>query len=232
MLESPIFTSEKGLKVWMWCLLRASWKDREVYFGRSLSKLKAGQFIFGRSSAAEELNLPASTIWSWMKILESDSFIDIKSTTKFSLISVKNWDKYQVDDSEVDNKRKTNEKQTDTNKNSKNSNNKAKALGSKQNYGNPLVSFVLETFKNHFNHYPTDKYPERVAWNLIQRITTITKKRIGGEITDERIKKAVAVFFNWLMTQNGVDKIEKLETAKLKLNIFQETLPDRKEKNA
>jgi len=88
--------------------------------GRKKVLLKRGQFIFGRIKAAQELNMPPSTIWDYMKILESNGCLDISSTSRFSIITIKNWDYYQLVPTGVS---ATNEQQMDTNKNEKNEKN-------------------------------------------------------------------------------------------------------------
>jgi len=88
--------------------------------GRKKVLLKRGQFIFGRIKAAQELNMPPSTIWDYMKILESNGCLDISSTSRFSIITIKNWDYYQSIPAGIPT---TNEQQMDTNKNEKNDKN-------------------------------------------------------------------------------------------------------------
>src|SRR3990167_2049346 len=95
LLDNQIFASEKGLKIWMWCLLKASHKNIEIYLGRKKEQLKAGQFIFGRRAASEELKMSGSTIWWWMNQLRIDTFIDIEKPPKYSIITILNWPKYQ-----------------------------------------------------------------------------------------------------------------------------------------
>ena len=40
LLESPIFENEIALKVWIWCLLKATHKEREQLVGHQLVYLK------------------------------------------------------------------------------------------------------------------------------------------------------------------------------------------------
>ena len=130
LLENPIFNNEKFLKVWVWCLLKASHKEHKRQIGRREISLQPGQFIFGRKAAAEELNIAASSIWAYMLLLKKGKNIDIKSSNKFSIISIVNWDFYQHQeedhDSNADNKWTTDGQQMDTNKNDKNEKNDIK----------------------------------------------------------------------------------------------------------
>ncbi len=123
LLQNPIFTSEKGLKVWIWCLLRSNHQENEVYVGLEKVSVKSGEFIFGRDSASLELGMKPSTVRNWIQALKKDSYVDIKTTSKYSVISIKNWIDYQDVDSQVDNKVKTKQKQSDTDKNVKNEKN-------------------------------------------------------------------------------------------------------------
>jgi hypothetical protein len=120
MLIDPVFSNEKGLKVWIWCLLKANHKEKSLYIGRQKESLESGQFIFGRNKASEELEMSGSTIWWWMSQLEVDRYIDIKKTSKYSVVSILNWKTYQRLDSKVDNRSNHKKQQIDTNKNVKN----------------------------------------------------------------------------------------------------------------
>lgn len=117
--DSIIFSNEKGLKIWIWCLLRAGHKQKSVFLGRSKITLLPGQFVTGSNTMEEELNLGKSTIWYWLRILEKEGQVGIKTTNKYSVITIPNWAKYQ----EVGNKEEADGKQMGTNKNDKNDKN-------------------------------------------------------------------------------------------------------------
>jgi hypothetical protein len=124
LLTKQIFQNEKLLKVWIWCLLKANHKPATVLVGRQQADLKAGQFVFGRNKASEELNMAPSTVWDYMGILKKNQSIDIKSNNKFSVVTLVNWEIYQLNstiaDIKHDNKSTTNQQQINTNKNVKN----------------------------------------------------------------------------------------------------------------
>ena len=125
--ESEIFQNEKLLKVFIWCLLKASHKEREQRIGRQIVKLQDGQFVFGRNTASIELNMAPSTLWDYMKLLEERKTINIKSNNKFSVVTVEKWAIYQckeeIADIKTDKKQTSNKQQMDTNKNVKNDKN-------------------------------------------------------------------------------------------------------------
>jgi len=124
---SQTFQNEKLLKVWIYCLLKATHQEHTQRVGRQKVILQPGQFVFGRNKAAEELNMKPSTVWDYMQMLRDEKNIDIKSNNKYSVVTVVNWELYQMceenSDNKTNNKSTTNRQQIDTNKNDKNDKN-------------------------------------------------------------------------------------------------------------
>jgi hypothetical protein len=144
-LESKQFENALLCKIWLWCLLKATTKPYKAIIGRQEVDLKPGQFIFGRKKAAEKLNMSESTVWFYMKWLEDDRSIDIKSNNKFSVISILNWDKFQqILDSLLNNKKTTKRQQKDTYEKDKKDN---KEIIVK------VFNFFLEKFGKNPNQY-------------------------------------------------------------------------------
>lgn len=105
-LESSVFASQLGLKIWVWCLLKANFKPKftsiKIGKGESTVKIDRGSFIFGRFKAEDELNIDGSTIYKWIKRFEYDDMIKIQSNSHYSIISICNYDSYQqFEDDEV-----------------------------------------------------------------------------------------------------------------------------------
>ncbi len=121
--NSPIFSSEKGLKIWLWLLTKANHKGESIYVGRDKVDLQKGQLVFGRKTASEFLKMSPSTVWFWIKQLKSDRFIDTLSSRNYTIITIRNWSKYQSTDSSTDFKKTSKKLQKDTNKNVKNDKN-------------------------------------------------------------------------------------------------------------
>lgn len=93
-LDTPIFDNPKLLKIWIWCLCKATFKERETVIGLQTVKLYKGQFIFGKLSASDALNMNPTTFYKSMKLLEEMGLITIKATKKFSIASIIEWDCY------------------------------------------------------------------------------------------------------------------------------------------
>jgi len=115
LLNNPIFDNANALKVWVWCLLKAGFTEKDTYLGLVKIHLEKGQFIFGRHTASVELKMKPSTVWSYMLLLKGDSYLDIKTTNKYSIVTILNWNEYQKNDSKSDNRMTTDRQQNDTN---------------------------------------------------------------------------------------------------------------------
>lgn len=120
LLESLIFGNEKGLKVWVWCLLKANHADKQVLLGRRKITLKAGQFIMGSTTAKEQLSLAKATIWYWLNFLEKEGQVRLEKTTKYTIVTIPKWEEYQH---ELDTNETQSERKVGTNKNDKNDKN-------------------------------------------------------------------------------------------------------------
>lgn len=99
LLDSREFQNDGLFKVWMWCLLRANYKERWVSLpsGRGYTEvhLLPGQFVTGRESASRELSMKPSTVYDRLRKLANTQNIVIDSNNQYSVITICNWDKYQ-----------------------------------------------------------------------------------------------------------------------------------------
>ncbi len=93
-LDNGVFADAELLKVFVWCLLKAniSESEKNVYG----AKLKQGQFLTGRVSASEELYIKPSTVHDRLKRLQRMGYIKLKSTNKYTIITVLKFKQYQV----------------------------------------------------------------------------------------------------------------------------------------
>lgn len=126
--NSLVFDNPDLLKVWIWCLLKATHDDYIQMIGLQEVELEKGQFIFGRKVAANELKMSESKTYRLIKKLETMQNLNIKANNKYSIVTIENWELYQSDNNnseqqfeqQMNNKRTTNEQQMNTNKNIKN----------------------------------------------------------------------------------------------------------------
>lgn len=98
-LDSDVFASQKLLKLWVWCLCKANYKDRSVPLkigkGDTIVNVKRGSFIFGRNKAEEELFIDGSTIYKSMQKLELMNMIKIQSNNQYSVVTICKYNEYQ-----------------------------------------------------------------------------------------------------------------------------------------
>ena len=119
-LESSMWENHNLLVFWIWCLLKATYKERIGKVEYQDVPLVPGQFIFGRRKAAKETRLSERTIRTCCRHLENMGNLTIKTTQRFSVISIANWAKYQEEATQQTTKqRPTNDPLTTTDKKGK-----------------------------------------------------------------------------------------------------------------
>jgi hypothetical protein len=98
-LDSDVFASQKLLKIWIWCLCKANFKDKTVPLkigkGETIVNVKRGSFIFGRHKAEEELFIDGSTIYKSMQKLKEMDMINIDSNNQYSIVTICKYNDYQ-----------------------------------------------------------------------------------------------------------------------------------------
>lgn len=124
-IHNPIYSNANMLKLWIHCLLKASHSEHEQLVGNQLIKLEKGQFITGRKSLYLEFNqgvkpkeiVSEATLFRYLKVFQSSKMLNIKTTSKYSVISILNWSEYQQSEQIMNSKRTADEQQMNTNNN-------------------------------------------------------------------------------------------------------------------
>lgn len=106
-LDSGLLQNPDLWTFWCWCLLKASHKPTRQLVGWQMVELEPGQFIFGRKAASKELPLSEQTIRTCLKKLKNLENLTIKTTNKFTIITINNWDTYQQQ--EIENNQQINQ---------------------------------------------------------------------------------------------------------------------------
>jgi len=130
-LEGGCLSNSKRWTVLCYCFLKASYKKCTITVGHQQVTLYPGQFIFGRNEASRELRMKPSTVYRIMKKLQSNHRIDIKSNSKFSIVTIIDWDTYQgtVTQDEQHKGQQENNKRTQTRNKESNNYRESKILG-------------------------------------------------------------------------------------------------------
>ena len=94
-LDSAVFQSANLWQVWCWCLMKATYKERKIFWNGQEMTLKPGQFLAGRYSGAKECHMRPSTFRNQIALLKKLGNLDISSDSHSSLIRVVKWHEFQ-----------------------------------------------------------------------------------------------------------------------------------------
>jgi len=97
--DSGIQRDPKLFLLWVYLLTEATHKEIDLLIGNQKVHLVPGQLVTGRKTLAKNLFLSQQEIRTRLLRLEKFGNLTIKSTNKFSIISIINWDTYQVKES-------------------------------------------------------------------------------------------------------------------------------------
>ncbi len=180
--NSFVWTNPNMLKLWMLCLMKASHKGNKFLFNGQEIHVSSGQFVTGGHAIAKEFNegvpidnqVVGRTLWRWLKKFENEEMLSIKSNTKYSVVTIKNWDDYQVSDNQVSSDRQASVKPVSTNKNAKNEENAKNAKNkdnsrqsAKRTYDEDSIHYQLASslFEKIKNKNPETRTPNLQNWS-------------------------------------------------------------------
>ena len=137
-------------------MLRANFKDKK-WQGVTVQR---GQFVTSREHLSKEVGLSEQQIRTCLKKLESTGEITVKSTNKFTLITVENYTLYQDDieesNQQITNKQPTNNQQITTTK-------------ERKERKNEKNSYSARKSKNSFHNLPEREAPNDIDQLLRQK---------------------------------------------------------------
>ena len=123
LVEWEWYSDANTMRLFVHCLLKANHVDKK-WRGIDISR---GQFLTSINSLSRELRLSSQKIRTSISKLKSTGEITIKTTSKYSMISITCYDSYQGDNKlenkQATNKQQTNNKQITTTNNDNNDNN-------------------------------------------------------------------------------------------------------------
>ena len=138
-------------RFWCYCLLKATHQKTTVVVGWQQIELEPGQFIFGRRVASDDLEMSERKVRTCLHALKNMQNVTIKTTNKFSIISIVNWDTYQQAETQ-------NDQQNDQQATSRRPHTRTKE------HKNNTYSLEFEQF---YAAYPKKRDPDR-AWKAWQ----------------------------------------------------------------
>lgn len=173
-------TFTKG-QAWVDILLRVNHKDNKVLIGNQSIEVSKGQTIWSIKDMANRWKWSRKKVANFLKMLKREHQIDYKSTTKYTIVMVINWEVYQNELQEgTSNIEKKNikgtskEHQKNTNKNDKNVKNDKKNI-----------------YSDIFNHWNSKKII--VHRELTKEIEKAIEKSLK-EYPKEEIFKAIDIY--------------------------------------
>lgn len=127
-LDKPVFQHPGLWQFACYCLMKATHKPTRVKIGYKTVKLEPGQFVYGRDQAAKDMRSTPQKMRTCIHHMIKDGFLTIKSTNRYSIITIINWELYQPDKtrstSKTTSKRPAGNQQATTYKNNKHNKNK------------------------------------------------------------------------------------------------------------
>jgi hypothetical protein len=97
LLEWEWFLKSETLQLFLYLLLRANWKDSR-FMGY---EIKRGEMVIGTRALSKDLKISRQKIRNSLERLKSTHEITLKSTHLFSIVTICNYEKYQVDENEI-----------------------------------------------------------------------------------------------------------------------------------
>ena len=117
MLDWEWFSDINTFYVFMYCLLKANWKDKRW---RGI-EIKRGSFITSRNTLSKELHLSEQQIKTALEHLESTNEITKSPTARYTVITVVKYNEYQTSN-QLNNQETTNKTTSQTTNNQPSSN--------------------------------------------------------------------------------------------------------------
>ena len=108
------YSNTNDTRLWLHCLLSANWQD-SWFEG---IKIERGSFVTSLNKLSKEIDMSIQQIRTSLKHLKSTNNITYKTNNQFSIITINNYNKYQLEqqaNQQTSNKRATNEQQTSNN---------------------------------------------------------------------------------------------------------------------
>jgi hypothetical protein len=102
MFDSGIQKEHATFTLWIWILCNVTRKPLNYIARGQHIKLEPGELIVGRKKLSMELRLSERSIRTCLDHLEKWQNVTIRSTNRFSIINVINWDIYQQTENEND----------------------------------------------------------------------------------------------------------------------------------
>lgn len=96
-----LWSDSTKLGWWLDLLFMANWKDKRVVIGTSLVEVKRGQMIASNAFLCDRWGVSRNTVRNFLRLLEVDNMLTISLTHKKTILTICNYDKYQLSEDEA-----------------------------------------------------------------------------------------------------------------------------------
>jgi len=158
-----IFSDPEKLKAWITIILEVNFEPKKVNIGNHLIFCDRGESVYSLSTWSNLFGWNRSKTRRFLKLLESDSMIVLKSTHETTHLTVCNYESYQsernADETQTKRKRNASETQVNTTKESKES-----KESKEDNRANKSLRFtppLIEEVQSYCKERENDVDPER-----------------------------------------------------------------------
>jgi len=205
------------IHIFIYFLLKANF-EKNKWHG---IQLKRGQFVTSIKSISKSTNLSSQVIRTCINRLKLTNEITIKSTNKFSIITICNYENYQISENkankQITNKQQTNNNQLTTDKKEKNVN-KDNKDNNKEIFNEVLKLYkgIKKGLETEFTNF-TKKHKD---WNTI---LPLLKPAVENQIKLRKQKEINKEFvpswkhFQTWINQRSWEEVEEIETKKDKI---------------
>lgn len=172
--DNRIFYKPNYLAIFMEIVLSVNHKKERRNFRGDIIDLEKWEGIFFQKEMADKFNISLWSIANILKFLKTENIIEIKTTSKYSIIKLLNWSKYQEVEIKIENELKTNWKRIET-------------LKEWEEYKEIFILFnnnINNAFIDFIKHRKEIKKPIKQTWlnTLIKKIESWKDKYNENEI--------------------------------------------------
>jgi hypothetical protein len=191
LFDSKMHRNHKLYVLWTWLLGNVTHKEMVYFEGNKHITLMPGQIVTGRKRLADELSMGVQSVRTILHSLEKLGNLTIKSTNRYSIITIVNWNTYQSDEEKSTNKLTNNQPATNQQLTTKQ---EQKNVRTKEIIILPdfLDPEVWKEFKKYRQNGKTKftEYAQKLA------INKLTKLKAEGNDPNEVIKQSILM--GWL----------------------------------
>lgn len=204
-----LWLEPKHLKAWLYLLCKAAWEPKTIPFNKDESvTIGRGQILTTIRQLMGQWGYYAQATLDFLNVLEKEGMITRESHSKFSIITIVNYDKYQDDDEKTERKTERKSKHTKEIKNKEINNSLSKEADEKfyDELFKQEIFFENASINLHIELNQVKKYCEQFKTDML------LQGKYHKDFDDLRRH-----FYNWLKIQtqkNNNDGIKQRKEEK------------------